>query len=680
MARNAIICCVLMKFFSRLAHVLCIVSTLVLCHSTSANDLDAASDGEHLWLVIDDPEAQDEPGLLIYHHHIETLRGLTNKLEPKTGQLMPGGIAAGDGKLLLIHDDRSIELVRPIWSKLLLRWEYDRRPLTALPEGCALLSVALGKQGPWALVRVDSPELLDKLEGVNKKEDTTDFDKAALNRALGFPYEFDLDLIDGAKSNDKEEQPEQEEPGAYKPEAEGSEADRSEAEPGDNDKPESDSESDTETEQPDTEPETDSIGDSQNIPELNEKPSVPVYRLLQLRGSNWVSSPLPEDFRQPRHAVIVMRDGDDRPMLIVEPEDVRSAGGLTRYIPFKPIVENENAPADADPSATPAPAWETVSIPWRPYPGNLWSAVVVGRQAVLAVERLRSPEQIVVQLSRFRGDRLIGLGEISVPTRDSGRWSALPWDAGVAVAAVPGPKLVQTKTSDAASALTVAGLSAITLEGEPVLVDGQDQPVIVLQEAKPSSVDENADLFIQIAAFVVAMVLILVYYRKAPRQNQIDLPEHVVFAGLGRRFFAGVIDLLPGFWLAGLLYGTTLNETMLYWPGNGVPKVLPAMRPGFLVIGVTVAHTALAEFATARSLGKWVTGLYVLDPQGKPAKPMASLVRSVARVFDLFVPLMLIVIFITPARQRLGDILARSVVVMRKPPEPPQDETQDGND
>ena len=92
----------------------------------------------------------------------------------------------------------------------------------------------------------------------------------------------------------------------------------------------------------------------------------------------------------------------------------------------------------------------------------------------------------------------------------------------------------------------------------------------------------------------------------------------------------------------------------------------------FVVIGVTLFHTTICEFILARSLGKIMMGMYVADLHGKPAPPMPCFGRALSRAFELFAPLMILVAVISPARQRLGDILAKTTVVMRKPEPPPE--------
>ena len=187
----------------------------------------------------------------------------------------------------------------------------------------------------------------------------------------------------------------------------------------------------------------------------------------------------------------------------------------------------------------------------------------------------------------------------------------------------------------------------------------------------PSRWETNADWLIQVTVFSTAMLLMLLFWRRTPSHGQLRLPEGVCLAPWGRRALSAVIDLVPGLWIAGSVYGLGWDVLLFeYWPGTPTPKPPAMMLPGVVVIAVTVGHTTVFECLAARSLGKWCTGLYVAGFRGERAAPGAALLRSAMRVLDLIAWLLLLLPLISPCRQRLGDLLARTVVVMRKPEAP----------
>lgn len=601
---------------------------VVLCLPAVARDLPAVADGEHLWIVEPGDEVKGNPTLRIVHHAGSASFGESTELDPINGALLQRGLAAGDGRLLLVMDNRQLLTLRPVWSDLTRTWSYQERRLPILPEGCTLVSLALGSRGPWALVRVESAQLLEELDNASAPAARTD-DRASLNRVLGLPEDFGI------------KPPEPEEPTEETPE-EGGEAEEAQ---GTDEPAESETESQA-TDQPTEESEP-------------AEPELPAYRLIHLPRGRWASSPLPRDFVEPKHIEMLLRPGADRPTLIVEHDlPGSSQTALVRYSPMD-LPEPESGQASHD-------AWSLIQTRSRPMPGRLWSAVLVQGQMFMVAERWRFNDSLHLQAYLLRGSDARPMGGQTLPATTGSRWAALPWDGAAGLIVRP----LQTEPPEdgkASETTTLAVLAAIGLDGQPKESPTRSDGLTVLYLQQTSPVKRNADLIIQIVAFAIAMLMMMLYYRQAPQAEDLDLPDKLVLASLGRRMIAGMIDLAPGFWLAGLLYGTSFQETALFWPGNGIAKALPAMRPGFIVIIVTLVHTTLFEFITARSMGKWVTGLYVADFNGKPADAGPCALRAMSRVFELFAPLMIVLAIISPARQRLGDILAKTIVVMPKP-------------
>ncbi|MFK7787909.1 MAG: hypothetical protein AB8C95_00265 [Phycisphaeraceae bacterium] len=269
-----------MRCIHRLNSILWLTAiTLGLITATpiaNAGDLPAASEGQHLWLIQQAPaDAEDKdakPKLTIYHLPTDTETYFASKLDPILGELMPRGITAGDGRLLLINTDRQLTTIRPVWSDLLRSWEYRQRTLTALPEGCTLLSLAMGDHGPWALVKVQSRELLEQLDHVEQKQKRGTTSQQMLNRALGLPEALRWGDTDKPKSDEADAESKETGEGVTEPATESTE---------------------------DSEP-VESIPPQEQEQEQAVEPTLPAYRLIHLRSSKWVSSPLPKDFAMPR--------------------------------------------------------------------------------------------------------------------------------------------------------------------------------------------------------------------------------------------------------------------------------------------------------------------------------------------------------------------------------------------
>lgn len=636
-----------------------VLGLFTLATPTDAGDLPAVSDGQHLWLIKQAPAPEDEkdaePRLTVYHLPTDTQTYLATKLDPILGELMPRGITAGDGRLLFIKNDRQLVTIRPIWSDLLRSWEYEQRTLTALPDGCTLLSLTLSERGPWALVKVQSRELLDQLDQVEvQTQKRGPSDRRMLNRALGLPE--DLQWGDA----DRDEAVEQDTP--------------------------SEDVLDDAIAPDDTDASTDEQAIAEPAAQSEEdavEPTLPAYRLIHLRSSTWVRSPLPSDFAMPREARLLIRSGDDRPTILVDGDATfRRTPVLVRYNPVTPEEQADDAVEAPDAEVIPqaqAPAWERLATGMQLWSGRQWSANLVNGQIVVALEYNRSQEVVTIDSYHLRNRNTHAIGSTNISTGENARWSMFPWQdqIGLLVSPTPTPDPSVDQTNVQPSLAFLAGLS---MNRQPMFQNEQGQSLqMPISEKQRTALEGNADLIVQILAFVTAMIMMVMFYRRAPQQDQLDLPDHLVLASFGRRAMAGVIDLAPGFILAGLIYDVTISEVLFdSWPGNGIEKAFVAMRPGFVVIGVTLLHTVICEFILARSLGKIMMSMYVSDLNGKPAPPLPCLGRSLSRAFELFAPLMILVAVISPARQRLGDILAKTTVVMRKPEPfiPPDDDDQ----
>ena len=140
-------------------------------------------------------------------------------------------------------------------------------------------------------------------------------------------------------------------------------------------------------------------------------------------------------------------------------------------------------------------------------------------------------------------------------------------------------------------------------------------------------------------------------------------------ARLGRRFAALIIDLgiLSPIWAFPVLrlwteaapeltlrermaMGSTMANAGLYW--------VPA-----LIATVLAMYGTLCEGLSGATLGKRIVGLRVVREGGERLTLGAALVRNVARVVEFHSVSLVLLVAITPSRQRLGDLLGRTVVV-----------------
>jgi len=152
----------------------------------------------------------------------------------------------------------------------------------------------------------------------------------------------------------------------------------------------------------------------------------------------------------------------------------------------------------------------------------------------------------------------------------------------------------------------------------------------------------------------------------------IETPEHVALhvdlAGLGSRAAAGIVDtivaglgILVLFWLLTLLVGVPgAGDALVGWV-----LALVILLLAFAFLGYFVAFEALNG---GRTVGKQMLGIRVVMDSGHPLTPTAAVVRSLFRLLDCYFPLLpflpgLAMIFLHRRNQRLGDIVAGTIVV-----------------
>ena len=91
-----------------------------------------------------------------------------------------------------------------------------------------------------------------------------------------------------------------------------------------------------------------------------------------------------------------------------------------------------------------------------------------------------------------------------------------------------------------------------------------------------------------------------------------------------------------------------------------------------------VFHTAALEALTGRSIGKMLLGLRVVSLDGTRPGAASLVARNVLRVIDVglfFLPLL--VIFVSPLRQRTGDVAAGTLVISERPAAETEDEEEE---
>ncbi|MFP4144069.1 MAG: RDD family protein [Phycisphaeraceae bacterium] len=360
-------------------------------------------------------------------------------------------------------------------------------------------------------------------------------------------------------------------------------------------------------------------------------------RLLTLRQGNWRRAELPDDWpgRAAAHLVVLGEGRARTPLLLaVLPDELRTWHR-----------------ADG--------AWQGRSYP-LPDGARLAVSRVDDQLALAWAQRTDGGRQI--SLALLRPGRIERIGEVTLPVSSGAEWG-----------------------------LAGGGQRLVVLAAEPARAPDQPLPRLVwawmgfdgqllvepgeVELLDPSPPFWAADMILHVSVVGLAVVLLLLFWRRDPESNQVKLPETQQLAPLARRTVAALVDLAPFIALVMFIYQLDLRELLLVrWPGgSGQMGGWESMAPGLVVIGPFLVYVTVAELIFARTVGKLVAGLRVTDLRGSRPRWWQLLVRNLLKGFDLIVWLLLILVVIGPYRQRLGDLLARTIVTAPAPP-PVQEE------
>ena len=135
-------------------------------------------------------------------------------------------------------------------------------------------------------------------------------------------------------------------------------------------------------------------------------------------------------------------------------------------------------------------------------------------------------------------------------------------------------------------------------------------------------------------------------------QQEIPAQAQIQYVGVGPRFLAILIDSIS-IGVVGAILGVIFQNS----PGlsGGVTGLL------------ALAYFIVLEATQGATLGKMALGLRVTRTDGAPISWTESIIRNLLRIIDgLFVYLIgAILIWTSPLKQRLGDRVAKTVVVRR---------------
>jgi uncharacterized RDD family membrane protein YckC len=172
--------------------------------------------------------------------------------------------------------------------------------------------------------------------------------------------------------------------------------------------------------------------------------------------------------------------------------------------------------------------------------------------------------------------------------------------------------------------------------------------------------------------------------QRADSQEAVKRLEQLHLAPIGRRLIGAAIDLLPIFICS---YVAVQFASPADAAGSATEIALTDFNsPQFAWttagIAIYLLHTTACELLFARTLGKFATGTRVANLTGARPLPLAILTRNLLRMVDIVLLFPPVFVLFSPLRQRIGDMAARTLVVMNSPaaPDAADDAARDDDD
>lgn len=125
-------------------------------------------------------------------------------------------------------------------------------------------------------------------------------------------------------------------------------------------------------------------------------------------------------------------------------------------------------------------------------------------------------------------------------------------------------------------------------------------------------------------------------------------------APMALRLGAGVVDALP--YLIGGVLAVLSSDDPVARPFDRV------MLPYWIGLIVYALHPLISEVFFGRSVGKMIFGLRVESLDGNRPTRGALAMRNIIRIIEVLTLFPLVLVFYSPLRQRLGDVVARTIV------------------
>jgi uncharacterized RDD family membrane protein YckC len=288
-----------------------------------------------------------------------------------------------------------------------------------------------------------------------------------------------------------------------------------------------------------------------------------------------------------------------------------------------------------------ADQWQSQTLPLQLKHGEQLHWMKVNNQTIVTASS-QSDKQVIITPHLLADDQIFELGQFEQPLDSVKRWALLAMGQRVGLI---------TEHPDDQLTLRTMDLQGVQLE-EPLNIAITD----------PTDVLNQPGRLIVSMALMAAVLVMFSIWRRDPANAKITLPKGYQIASVSRRFMALAIDLAPCGLLSSWLNGISIQQLIDQWPGVAI--TWEQLLPGLLTICLFTLHTTITEVFTAQTLGKKLMGISVYTMAGQAPDLWQILLRNLLKILDLIAWYVLPMLVIVSAyRQRLGDVVARTIVV-----------------
>lgn len=173
--------------------------------------------------------------------------------------------------------------------------------------------------------------------------------------------------------------------------------------------------------------------------------------------------------------------------------------------------------------------------------------------------------------------------------------------------------------------------------------------------------------------FMVGVLAAMFLLRPSGLLRELTLPAEMRPALTLQRVAATATDLLPFAIIWALVIQVNIQEALqvlMNWQSSRQTPATEAILWWAATAGSYTLYALAMELGVRSTAGKALLGLRVVSDKGRKASAMQIVIRNLLRFIELAPPfwILMLLVVLSPNRQRLGDLFARTLVVRLRPP------------